>query len=129
MGSGLPGLGLSPKFDHFYFLKASLILIYCFCQFLTYDQVINETSEIPEGDYYPESGEPFIALALKKLGRATVAHYFTQFRASICAWCLKNHAGKKIGGPGKFVEKDESKFGKRKYGRFRSRRNVWILGI
>ena len=42
---------------------------------------------------------------------------------------MKNHTGKKIGGPGKLVEIDESKFGKRKYRIFRSRINVWILGI
>ena len=107
-----------------------ILLMYCFCQFLTYDKTINEVSEIPDGDFHPTTGEPYITSTFAKLGRTTVARFFTQFRAWICAWCIQHQSTKKIGGVGKTVEIDESKFGKRKYGkgRIRSRRNAWVLG-
>ena len=100
------------------------MLVYCFTQLLTYEKVINEVSEIPDSDFYPDTGEPFIAQTFKKLGSATVARYFTQFRAWICAWCLENQSGNKIGGPGKTVEIDESKFGKVL---FKYHKNIFLI--
>ena len=91
------------------------ILMYTFTQFLTYDKVIAEASDIPESEFYPDSGEPHILNVYKKVGRKTVARYFTQFRAWICMWALENFSDKQIGGLGLTVEIDESKFGKRNY--------------
>ena len=42
------------------------ILMYTFTQFLTYDKVIAEASDIPESEFYPDSGEPHILNVYKK---------------------------------------------------------------
>ena len=34
------------------------IIMYTFTQFLTYDKVIAEASDIPDSEFYPDSGEP-----------------------------------------------------------------------
>ena len=84
------------------------IIMYTFTQFLTYDKVIAEASDIPDSEFYPDSGEPHILNVYKKVGRNTVARYFTQFRAWICMWALENFSDKQIGGLGLTVEIDES---------------------
>ena len=88
------------------------LLMYTFTQFLTYNNVINECSELPA-----EDDEPTMSSLNKRLGRSTVARYFTHFRAWICQWSLDHQSTNQIGGPGMTVEIDESKFGKRKYHR------------
>ena len=64
------------------------------------------------------------------LGKATICKYFSFFRDVIGAEMLSNINSKKIGGPGKTVEIDESMFGKRRYhrGRILGRRQMWVLG-
>jgi len=106
------------------------LLMYTFTQFLTYDKVIAEASDIPDFEFYPDTNEPHIQTVYKKVGRSTVAKYFTQFRAWICMWALEHYSETKIGGEGMTIEIDESKFGKRKYhrGRLRARRDSWVLG-
>ena len=64
------------------------------------------------------------------LGKATICKYFSFLRDVIGAEMLCNENPKKIGGPGKTVEIDESMFGKRRYhrGRILGRRQMWVLG-
>ena len=45
----------------------------------------------------------------------------------MCSEILENDC-EKIGGPGKTVEIDESKFGKRKYHRGKRVEGVWVFG-
>ena len=49
------------------------------------------------------------------------------FAREVCVEILEKHSTK-IGGPGKTVEIDESKFGKRKYHRGRRVDGVWVFG-
>lgn len=57
---------------------------------------------------------------------ATVVDWFSFIREVLMYWMHKQSA--KIGGPGKIVEIDEAKFGKRKYHRGRLLTGQWILG-
>jgi hypothetical protein len=48
-------------------------------------------------------------------------------RRTWCCTILEQHS-KPIGGPGKIVEIDESKFGKRKYNRGKKVDGIWVFG-
>ncbi|KAL0879263.1 hypothetical protein ABMA27_003043 [Loxostege sticticalis] len=62
--------------------------------------------------------------------RATINDWFNYCRESIVIYQMdKNECVGKIGGPGKIVQIDESKFGKRKYNRARHIEGHWVLGM
>jgi transposase-like protein len=50
------------------------------------------------------------------------------FCRDVCVKALENHDVQKIGGVGKIVEIDESKFGKRKYHKGARREGQWVFG-
>ena len=56
----------------------------------------------------------------------TVVDWFN-FCREVCSEVIENE-NVKIGGPGKTVEIDESKFGKRKYHKGRRKEGVWVFG-
>ena len=56
----------------------------------------------------------------------TVVDWFN-FCREVCSEVIENE-NVKIGGPGKTVEKDESKFGKRKYHKGRRKEGAWVFG-
>lgn len=60
------------------------------------------------------------------LSIATVVDWFSFIREVLMYWMHKQSA--KIGGPGKIVEIDEAKFGRRKYHRGRLLTGQWVLG-
>ena len=61
------------------------------------------------------------------VNKNTVVDWFN-FCRELCAVYMDDNASEKIGGVGKVVEIDESKFGKRKYNRGRMREGQWVLG-
>ena len=62
-----------------------------------------------------------------KLGSDHTIVDWYNFAREVCAEILENRS-EKIGGPGKHVEIDESKFGKRKYHRGKRVAGVWVFG-
>ena len=62
-----------------------------------------------------------------KLGSDHTTTDWFNFAREVCSEILENDC-EKIGGPGKTVEIDESKFGKRKYHRGKRVEGVWVFG-
>ena len=60
------------------------------------------------------------------LGEHTVVDW-RNFAREVCLSVLEQD-NEQIGGPGKFVEIDESKFGKRKYHQGKRVEGVWVFG-
>lgn len=82
------------ELPHIYYLT------YCFAHHWTHDQVIFE-------DFHNDE---------QCLSRATITDWYNYCREVVVICQLKNmETIGKIGGPGKVVQVDESKFGKRKY--------------
>jgi transposase-like protein len=68
----------------------------------------------------------FISRELKLGSEHTIVDW-RNFAREVCL-CILQQDNEKIGGPGKIVEIDESKFGKRKYHRGKRVEGVWIFG-
>ena len=71
---------------------------------------------------YPE----FIVLHETRLSKPTVVDFYN-FCREVCVVVLEQHS-EAIGGLGRYVEIDESKFGKRKYHRGKRVEGVWVFG-
>lgn len=66
----------------------------------------------------------------KKLSSATISDWYNYCREVVVIYYLeKQEVCRKIGGPGKIVQIDESKFGKRKYNKGRQIEGHWVLGL
>lgn len=65
-----------------------------------------------------------------EMSKETIADYYNYCREVIVAdFMIREQERGKIGGPGKIVQIDESKIGKRKYNRGRMVEGHWIIGI
>ena len=64
--------------------------------------------------------------ALTGLSDKTVGEWRKVVMNAVSTWFLSNSTP--IGGPGKIVEVDEAKFGKRKFNRGAYREGIWVLG-
>jgi len=63
----------------------------------------------------------------EELSRSTIADWLS-FCREVCLETVARHTPTLIGGPGKTVEVDESKFGKRKYHKGRHVEGQWVVG-
>ncbi|XP_049317910.1 uncharacterized protein LOC125780182 [Bactrocera dorsalis] len=64
----------------------------------------------------------------RKFSSATISDWYSYCREAVVIFQLDHQEFKgKIGGPGKIVQIDESKFGKRKYNRGRRVEGHWVL--
>lgn len=89
-------------------------IMYAFSEGLSYMQVQKQLAT---------EDEPVISMK-------TVADWYSYCRETIVIYELENNqASEKIGGPGKIVQIDESKFGKRKYNRGRQIEGHWVIGM
>ena len=100
--------------------RKSLLLTYSFIHKLQYNQAIHESS-ISSGD---SETEKYVTTSSE-----TVADYYNYCR-EVCEWAVENklHSNNPIGGPGKIVEIEESKFGKRKFNKGRIVEGQWVFG-
>ncbi|XP_050323220.1 uncharacterized protein LOC126755008 [Bactrocera neohumeralis] len=89
-------------------------LMYCFAHRFTREDIYRE-------DY---------ASVEKKFSSATISDWYSYCREAVVIFQLDHQEFKgKIGGPGKVVQIDESKFGKRKYNKGRRVEGHWVLGM
>lgn len=96
-------------------LTKHILLMYCFARSFTYQQTFYELNV---GD---DTG----------ISDKTIADWFCLLR-EVCMLALDRDFGRKtgkIGGPGKIVEIDQSKIGKRKYKRGRLADGQWLIGL
>ena len=111
-------------------LRKSLLITYCFINKLPYRSTIHETS-ISSADSSSTSSAASSASESQVLSTSTetIADYFSYCR-EVCEWAVETKLGSNnpIGGVGKTVEIDESKFGKRKYHKGRFVEGQWVFG-
>ncbi|KAL4703634.1 hypothetical protein ACJJTC_007661 [Scirpophaga incertulas] len=89
-------------------------IMYMYSADYTYEAVRRETSHWRESTLSP----------------VTISDWFNYCRESVIVYQLEHKdEQEKIGGPGKIVQIDESKFGKRKYNRGRNIEGHWVLGL
>ncbi|XP_050339167.1 uncharacterized protein LOC126765600, partial [Bactrocera neohumeralis] len=100
--------GVKLSFPHVFYL------MYCFEHRFTWEDIYREN--------YASVG--------KKLSSATISDWYSYCREAVVIFQLDQQEFKgKIGGPGKVVQIDESKFGKRKYNKGRRVEGHWVLGM
>ena len=87
-----------------------------------------ELTQILKLTYYwvYRCGEQFVKRELSIASNSTIVDWYN-FAREVCVTILEKDS-QPIGGPGKVVEIDESKFGKRKYHRGRRVDGVWVFG-
>ena len=92
-------------------------MVYCFVHQLSYNDTIKETSiDISE------DGTHLLATSIE-----TVSDYKNYCR-EVCYRVVCDESMPQIGGPGKIVEIDESKFGKRKNHKGHNIEGQWVFG-
>ena len=117
-------------------VRSSLLLAYCFIQKYPYKIAIQETS-ISSGYSHSESDTDTASATASAseakryitTSKETISDYYNYCR-EVCQWAVETqlHTDQAIGGPGKIVEIDESKFGKRKFHRGRVVEGQWVFG-
>ena len=122
-------------------VRRSLMLAYCFIQIYPYKIAIQETS-ISSGYSHSESDTDTATTSTASAtasaseakryittSKETISDYYNYCR-EVCQWAVETqlHTVQAIGGPGKKVEIDESKFGKRKFHRGRVVKGQWVFG-
>ena len=100
-------------------LQKSLFIMYCFVHQLNYKDTVRETSIEIDTD-----GNKSKQL---KTSLETVTDY-KRYCRDVCFNVILDNNSQKIGGPGKTVEIDESKFGKMKYHKGRKVEGQWVFG-
>lgn len=89
--------------------------MYCFTSDFTYKQTVRECATAARDCV---------------VSQTTVSDWFSYCRETVVVYALENQEQKeKIGGVGKIVQIDESKFGKRKYNKGRRVEGHWVLGL
>ena len=120
--------------------RKSLLLTYSFIHKLPYTRAIHETSitsaqgstsSSTDADQ-PSTSTASTSTSTKRIlstSTETVSDFYSYCR-EVCVWAVetKLSSSTPIGGVGKTVEIDESKFGKRKYHRGRIVEGQWVLG-
>ncbi|KAI5646989.1 ISXO2-like transposase domain-containing protein [Phthorimaea operculella] len=97
-------------------IKHIYYLMYCFSHRWSQDMVVHE-------DPYRNERE-------ECLSRTTIIDWYSYGREVVVIFQLDQQQKRgKIGGEGKIVQVDESKFGKRKYNRGRRLEGHWVLGL
>ena len=103
-------------------LQKSLFLTYCFVYQLSYVDTIRETSIEIITDENTEDGNKILTTSTE-----TVCDYKNYCR-EICVNIVLDESDQMIGVPGKVVEIDESKFGKRKSHKGCNTEGQWVFG-
>ena len=103
-------------------LKKSSFLTYCFVHQMPYDASIHETSIDLVGDIENLENQKQLTTS-----RKTVCDY-KRYCCEICMNIVLDNSSEMIGGEGKIVEIDKSKFGKCKYNKGRLVEGQWVLG-
>ncbi|XP_039960908.1 uncharacterized protein LOC126760723 [Bactrocera neohumeralis] len=89
-------------------------LMYCFACRMSREEILRED--------YTNDG--------KTLSSATITDWYSYCREAVVIYQLDHQYEQgKIGGPGKIVQIDESKFGRRKYNKGRHVEGHWVLGM
>ena len=103
-------------------LKKSLFLTYCFVDGLSYTDTMRETSIDLIPDLNDTTGQKQTTTSLE-----TICDY-KRYCHEICMNIVMDESHYQIGGPGKVIEIDESKFGKRKHHKGRIVDGQWVFG-
>jgi hypothetical protein len=100
-------------------------IIHGYAEKETYEQIMKQTALPKQMRAQPSEME-----ATSILSPCTISDRCKEIRRLVMEDFLdrEEHRGK-IGGPGKIVQLDESKFGKRKYNRGRHTDGHWVLGM